>query len=54
MANDEPLAIECRHFAECIRTGAEPRSGPESGVRVVRVLESLQQSLADSSQRTAA
>jgi predicted dehydrogenase len=43
--NDEPLAIECRHFAECVRTGTPPRSGPESGVRVVRVLEALQQSL---------
>jgi predicted dehydrogenase len=43
--NDEPLRIECRHFAECVRTGAEPRSGADSGLRVVRVLESLQESL---------
>jgi predicted dehydrogenase len=42
---DEPLRIECQHFAECVRTGAEPRSGPASGVRVVRVLEGLQRSL---------
>jgi len=48
--NDEPLAIECRHFAECVRTGAQPRSGPESGVRVVRVLEALQESLDGNSQ----
>jgi predicted dehydrogenase len=48
--NDEPLAIECRHFAECVRTGTQPRSGPESGVRVVRVLEALQQSLDGNSQ----
>jgi predicted dehydrogenase len=43
--SDEPLRIECQHFAECVRTGAEPRSGAASGVRVVRVLEALQESL---------
>jgi predicted dehydrogenase len=47
--NDEPLRIECRHFVECVRTGAEPRSGAEAGLRVVRVLEALQQSLRESS-----
>jgi predicted dehydrogenase len=43
--NDEPLRLECMHFVECVRTGAAPRSGGESGLRVVRVLETLQQSL---------
>jgi predicted dehydrogenase len=43
--NDEPLRLECRHFAECVRAGAEPRSGAASGLRVVRVLEALQESL---------
>src|SRR5919109_4354110 len=43
--SEEPLRIECRHFAECVRTGAEPRSDGESGLRVVRVLEQLQRSL---------
>jgi predicted dehydrogenase len=47
--NEEPLRIECRHFAECVRDGVEPRSGPEAGLRVVRVLEALQQSLRESS-----
>jgi predicted dehydrogenase len=47
--NEEPLRIECRHFLECIRDGTEPRSGGESGLRVVRVLEQLQRSLAESS-----
>jgi predicted dehydrogenase len=42
----EPLRIECEHFLECVRTGARPRSDGESGVRVVRVLEALQRSLA--------
>ncbi len=43
--NSEPLRIECEHFAECIRTGATPRSDGHSGLRVVRVLEQLQRSL---------
>jgi predicted dehydrogenase len=45
IANVEPLRIECEHFVECIRTGATPRSDGHSGLRVVRVLESLQRSL---------
>jgi predicted dehydrogenase len=47
--NEEPLRIECRHFLECVRGGVEPRSGGESGLRVVRVLEALQRSLQESS-----
>jgi predicted dehydrogenase len=47
--NDEPLRLECAHFVECVRAGAEPRSGGEAGLRVVRVLEALQQSLRESS-----
>jgi predicted dehydrogenase len=47
--NEEPLRIECRHFVESIRNGTEPRSGGESGLRVVRVLEALQRSLEESS-----
>ena len=45
ISNEEPLRIECRHFVECVRTGAEPRSGAVSGLRAVRVLEALQRSL---------
>jgi predicted dehydrogenase len=47
--NEEPLRIECRHFLDCIRDGTEPRTGAESALRVVRVLERLQRSLAESS-----
>jgi predicted dehydrogenase len=43
--NVEPLRLECEHFVECIATGQLPRSDGESGLRVVRVLEQLQQSL---------
>jgi predicted dehydrogenase len=52
ISNEEPLRIECRHFVQRVRDGEEPRSGPESGVRVVRVLEELQRSL-EQSARTA-
>jgi predicted dehydrogenase len=47
--NEEPLRIECRHFLDCVRDRARPRSGAESGLRVVRVLEALQRSLQESS-----
>jgi predicted dehydrogenase len=49
ISNEEPLRIECRHFVERVRDGAEPRSGARSGLRVVRVLEALQRSLEESS-----
>jgi predicted dehydrogenase len=45
VSNEEPLRIECRHFVECVRTGAQPRSGAASGLRAVRVLAALQRSL---------
>jgi predicted dehydrogenase len=50
IANAEPLRLECAHFVECLRTGATPRTDGESGLRVVRVLEALQESL-DASRR---
>jgi predicted dehydrogenase len=46
--NVEPLRVECEHFVECLRSGAVPRSDGESGLRVVRVLEALQDSLSRS------
>jgi predicted dehydrogenase len=45
IANSEPLRLECEHFVACVRSGQTPRSDGHSGVRVVRVLEQLQQSL---------
>jgi predicted dehydrogenase len=41
----EPLRVECEHFIECIRTGCQPRSNGEDGLRVLKVLESAQRSL---------
>jgi predicted dehydrogenase len=45
ISNEEPLRIECGHFVDCIAQGAEPRTGPLSAMRTVRVLEALQRSL---------
>ncbi|HEX6458581.1 MAG TPA: Gfo/Idh/MocA family oxidoreductase [Thermoleophilaceae bacterium] len=53
VSNEEPLRIECRHFIERVADGGEPRSGGESGLRVVRVLEALQRSLEGSSRAAA-
>jgi predicted dehydrogenase len=53
ISNEEPLRIECSHFAECVREGREPRSGGASGLRVVRVLEGLQRSLEETSRAAA-
>lgn len=41
----EPLAAEARHFVDCIRTGATPRSDGRDGLRVVRLLEAATESL---------
>jgi predicted dehydrogenase len=35
----EPLMAQCRHFAECIRTGARPVAGAQEAIEVVGVLE---------------
>jgi predicted dehydrogenase len=45
VSNREPLRLECEHFIECIRERRLPRSDGGSGLRVVRVLEALQQRL---------
>jgi predicted dehydrogenase len=49
ISGEEPLRIECKHFLERIADGAPPRSDGHSGLRVVRVLETLQRSLEESS-----
>jgi predicted dehydrogenase len=46
----EPLKLECQEFLACIVEDREPLSGGESGLRVVRVLQSLQHEL-DASRR---
>jgi predicted dehydrogenase len=49
VSNEEPLRVECSHFLESVRNGTEPRTGAESGLRVVRVLANLQRKLSESS-----
>jgi predicted dehydrogenase len=41
----EPLAEECRHFIECIRTRATPRTDGRKGLEVLSLLHAAQKSL---------
>jgi predicted dehydrogenase len=41
----EPLRLECQHFVDCVRSGEQPFTDGENGLRVVRVLEAAQRSL---------
>ena len=50
IGNREPLRLECEHFLESIREDTRPRSDGDAGLRVVRVLEALQDRL-DASRR---
>jgi predicted dehydrogenase len=43
----EPLAEECAHFVECVRTRGRPRTDGRDGLAVVAALEAAQQSLRD-------
>ena len=43
----EPLRLECEHFIDCITSGARPLTDGVDGLRVVRVLEAAQRSLAN-------
>jgi predicted dehydrogenase len=47
VSNQEPLRIECGHFVDRVLDGRAPRSDGSAGLRVVRVLEELQNSLED-------
>jgi UDP-2-acetamido-3-amino-2,3-dideoxy-glucuronate N-acetyltransferase len=42
----EPLGVECRHFLAAIAGGGQPRSDAAEGIRVLRVLDACQRSLA--------
>ena len=43
---EEPLRLECLHFAECIASGTRPRTDAANGVMVVETIEAAQRSLA--------
>ena len=51
ISGKEPLRIECEHWVECINKGGRPRTDGHSGLRVVRVLEALQESLQSDGER---
>jgi UDP-2-acetamido-3-amino-2,3-dideoxy-glucuronate N-acetyltransferase len=42
---EEPLRQEVRHFVECVRDRATPRSGGPEGVRVVEALAAAEASM---------
>jgi predicted dehydrogenase/acetyltransferase-like isoleucine patch superfamily enzyme len=48
----EPLEAECRHFLECVVSGATPRTDGREGVRVLRVLQAAERSLQQSAPST--
>lgn len=43
----EPLRVEAEHFIDCVRDGTRPLTDGHAGLRVVTVIEALQQSLLD-------
>jgi len=45
VASGEPLALECRHFVDCVLDDRPPLTDGEDGLRVVKVLEAGQRSL---------
>ncbi len=47
----EPLAVECQHFLDCIRTGSQPESSCYDGMHVVEILEAASRSLGEAGTR---
>ena len=41
----EPLKVECEHFLDCIKTGKNPESSGEEGLKVVQILEAASRSM---------
>jgi len=41
----EPLAAQMAHFLHCVRSGSEPRTGAEEGLRIVEILEAADRSV---------
>ncbi|MBI4617787.1 MAG: Gfo/Idh/MocA family oxidoreductase [Planctomycetes bacterium] len=46
VGSEEPLVVECRHFADCVRERRPPRSDGTAGANVVRVLDAGRRSIA--------
>lgn len=51
IAGPEPLRNLVEHLADCVEHGAEPISGADQGLRVVRILAAAQRSLAEDGAR---
>ena len=47
------LALQCRHFVDCVTSGSEPVTGFEDAARVVEVLEAASASHANGGARVA-
>ena len=45
--DSEPLKVACQHFVDCAKAGEVPRSSGEDGLKVVRVIEASNESLAN-------
>ncbi len=45
IGEQEPLALQCRHFLSCVAQGRRPRSGGQEGLDVVRLLAAAERSL---------
>jgi len=45
---EEPLVAECKHFLHCIQHSTTPITDGKEGLRVLQVLEMLQETLGDS------
>ena len=43
----EALSVEAAHFADCINAGSRPITDGEAGLRVVRLLEAANESMAE-------
>lgn len=47
----EPLKTECRHFLDCIKSGAKPETSGTEGLKVVQILEAATKSLKNGGSR---
>jgi UDP-2-acetamido-3-amino-2,3-dideoxy-glucuronate N-acetyltransferase len=45
LSTEEPLKAECMHFLQCVATRSKPETDGFNGVRVLRVLNTAEQSL---------
>lgn len=46
VGEDEPLKRECQHFLDCVADGVRPRTDGREGLRVLRVLDAAERSIA--------